>query len=147
MSEDRAAPGLADLPDEVRHRVHALTAEVLPGIAKLPPPLRKVADFAPARRAKLGASAMTAALESDEDFRDRVAVQVAGERPQPVDDVTVAALAWLVRADGWEDKLEAALAGLAQRPTAQDHGQPHQVDEALLLWSDPFPSDELNDDK
>ena len=123
MSEDRAAPGLADLPDEVRHRVHALTAGVLPGIAKLPPPLRKVADFAPARRARLGASAMTVALESDEEFRDRVAVQVAGDRPQPVDDVTVAALAWLVRADGWEDELDAALAELAQRPTAQDDAQ------------------------
>ena len=123
MSEDRAAPGLADLPDEVRHRVHALTAAVLPGIAKLPAPLRKVADFAPARRAKLGASAMTAALESDEEFRDRVAVQVAGDRPQPVDDVTVAALAWLLRADGWEDELDTALTGLAHRPAAQDHAE------------------------
>jgi hypothetical protein len=65
VSDDRAAPGLADLPDEVRHRVHALTAEVLPEVVKLPPPLRKVADFAPARRARLGAGAMTAALESD----------------------------------------------------------------------------------
>ncbi len=127
MSEDRAAPGLADLPDEVRHRVHALTAEVLPDVAKLPPPLRKVADFAPARRARLGARAMTAALETDEEFRDRVAVQVAGDRPQPVDDVTVAALAWLVRADGWEDELDAALAGLAQRPTAQDHAQAERL--------------------
>ena len=54
MSDGNAAPGLADLPEEVRHRVHALTAEVLPEVAKLPPPLRKVADFAPARRARLG---------------------------------------------------------------------------------------------
>jgi predicted RNA-binding protein with PIN domain len=66
---------------------------------------------------------MTAALESDEEFRDRVAVQVAGDRPQPGDDVTVAALAWLVRADGWEDELDTALAGLAHRPAAQDHAE------------------------
>ncbi len=123
MSEDRAAPGLADLPEEVRHRIHALTAEVLPGVSKLPPPLRKVADFAPARRARLGASAMTTALESDEEFRDRVAVQVEGGLPQSVDDVTAAALAWLARPDGWEDELDAALAVLAQRPSTQDDTQ------------------------
>ena len=133
MSDDRAAPGLADLPDEVRHRIHALTAEALPGVAKLPAPLRKVADFAPARRAKLGASAMTAALDSDEEFRERVAVQVAGGFPQPVEEVmdlapgdspvTAAALAWLVRPDGWQDVLEAALAALAERPATQDDGE------------------------
>ena len=123
MSEDRAAPGLADLPEEVRHRIHALTAEVLPGVSKLPPTLRKVADFAPARRARLGASAMTAALESDEEFRDRVAVQVEGGLPQSVDDVTAAAVAWLARPDGWEDELDAALAVLAQRPSTQDDTQ------------------------
>ena len=133
MSDDRAAPGLADLPDEVRHRIHALTAEVLPGVAKLPPTLRKVADFAPARRARLGATAMTAALDSDEEFRDRVAVQVAGGLSQPVEEVmelapgdspvAAAALAWLVRPDGWQDVLDAALAVLAQRPTTQDDAQ------------------------
>ena len=133
MSDDRAAPGLADLPDEVRHRIHALTAEALPDVAKLPPPLRKVADFAPARRARLGASAMTAALDSDEEFRDRVGVQVAGGLPQPVEEVMdlapgdspviAAALAWLVRPDGWQDVLDAALAVLAERPGTQDDGE------------------------
>ena len=41
-------------------------------------------------------------------------------RAQPVDDATAAAVAWLVRPDGWEDALDAALAELAQRPTRQD---------------------------
>jgi predicted RNA-binding protein with PIN domain len=133
VSDDRAAPGLADLPDEVRHRVHALTAEVLPEVVKLPPPLRKVADFAPARRARLGAGAMTAALESDEDFRQRVAVQVNGGLPRPLaaatelageeSPVTAAALAWLLRPDGWEDALGAALARLAERPRARDDAE------------------------
>ena len=102
MSDESAAPGLANLPDVVRYRIHALTSEALPDVAKLPPPLRKVADFAPARRARLGASAMTSALESDDEFRDRVAVQVAGsadrpgQDPVPADDpVNVAAMAWL----------------------------------------------------
>lgn len=120
MSEDRAAPGIADLPDEVRSRIHALTAEVLPNVAKLPPTLRKVADFAPARRARLGATAMAAALDADEEFRERVGVQVGGGRPDPVDDAGVAAVAWLTRPDGWEEALDAALAGLTQRPPVQD---------------------------
>ena len=123
MSDDRAAPGLADLPDEVRHRIHALTAEVLPNVTKLPASLRKVADFAPTRRARLGAGVITAALDSDEDFRDRVGVQVAGNTPEPVDDATTAAVAWLVRPDGWENALAAALAALAQRPTRQDDAE------------------------
>jgi predicted RNA-binding protein with PIN domain len=133
VSDERAAPGLDDLPDEVRHRIHALTADVLPDVAKLPAPLRKVADFAPARRARLGAKAMTAALESDVEFRERVAVQVSGGLPQPVDDVmdlssgdspvNAAALAWLVRPEGWEDLLDAALAVLAERPAPRDDAQ------------------------
>jgi len=137
VSDDRAAPGLADLPDEVRHRIHAMTAEVLPSVAKIPPSLRRVADFAPARRARLGASAMTAALDSDVEFRDRVAVQVSGGLPQPVElasgdsPVTAAALAWLVRPDGWEDALDASLAALAQQPPEQDDSQADRLRQQL----------------
>jgi predicted RNA-binding protein with PIN domain len=133
VAEDRAAPALIDLPDEVRHRIHVLTAEVLPDVAKLPAPLRKVADFTPARRARLGAGAMTAALDADEDFRDRVAVQVAGSLPQPVENlmdldpggspVTPAAVAWLCRPDGWRDVLDAAVANLAERATGEDDSE------------------------
>lgn len=139
MAEDRVAPALSDLPDEVRHRIHVLVAEVLPDVAKLPAPLRKVADFAPARRARLGAGAMTAALDADEDFRDRVAVQVAGSLPKPVEDlmelapggspVMSAALAWLCRPDGWQEVLDAALAGLAQRATGEDDGEADRLRE------------------
>ena len=106
MSADRVAPTLAELPDEVRQRVSALTADVLPNVARLPATLRKVADFAPARRARLGAGAIAAALEADPEFRERVAVQVAGS-PKPAADegspAGAAAVAWLVRADAdWE---------------------------------------------
>jgi predicted RNA-binding protein with PIN domain len=133
VSDHSAAPGLDDLPEEVRHRVHALTAEVLPEVVKLPPSLRRVADFAPARRARLGAAPMTAALESDEDFRQRVAVQVNGGLPRPVAEaadlaqadnpLTAAALAWLVRPEGWEDALGAALAQLVERPRAREDAE------------------------
>jgi predicted RNA-binding protein with PIN domain len=133
VSTDRAVPALGDLPEEVRRRVHALVAEVLPDVAKLPAPLRKVAEFTPARRARLGAGPMTAALDSDEEFRDRVAVQVVDGLSEPVGQVmetapgdspvTTAAVAWLVRPDGWEDVLAAALAALAERPAAPDDVQ------------------------
>jgi predicted RNA-binding protein with PIN domain len=100
--EAEGGPALAELPDVLRGRVVALSAEVLPQVVRLPPSLRRVVDFAPARRARLGGSAIVAALGSDEDFRDRVGTQVAA-RPvgDTADEVELAARAWLARPDGW----------------------------------------------
>ncbi|MDF1602678.1 NYN domain-containing protein [Nocardioides sp. YIM 152315] len=98
-SEPRA---LAGLPEPVRTRVVAQTAEVLPDVPSLPAAVRRVAAFAPARRARLGASAITDAL-ADDELRERVGVQLAA-RPEPEDgdDAAVAARVWLVRPEGWE---------------------------------------------
>ncbi|MBF4769006.1 NYN domain-containing protein [Nocardioides agariphilus] len=93
---------LAALPDGVRGRVLALTAEVLPLVAGLPPAVRRVAGFAPNRRARLGGSAIGEAL-LDDDLRERVAVQVAALATKDDDRVEVAARAWLSREDGWSD--------------------------------------------
>lgn len=101
------------LPAAARARVVALTADVLPAVVRLPPALRRVAEFAPARRARLGTGAITAAL-ADDDFRDRVAAQV-GTRPLDGEAAERAALAWLLRPEGWEDVLETAGAELAER--------------------------------
>jgi predicted RNA-binding protein with PIN domain len=101
------------LPAPARARVVALTADVLPAVVRLPPALRRVAEFAPARRARLGTGAITAAL-ADDDFRERVAAQV-GVRPLEGEAAERAALAWLLRPDGWEDVLGAAAAELAER--------------------------------
>ena len=102
------------LPEAVRVRVVALAADVLPQIASLPPALRKVADFAPQRRARLGSTPIAAALTSDPEFRGHVVTQVAALRPElggllddpqgieVADPADVAALAWLARPDGWE---------------------------------------------
>ena len=68
--------GLLSLPETVRARVVALTAEVLPQVPGLPPAVRRVAGFAPNRRVRLGGGAIAEAL-ADDDLRDRVAVQVA----------------------------------------------------------------------
>jgi predicted RNA-binding protein with PIN domain len=104
--EDVASTHPSALPEPVRARVLALAAEVLPQVAGLPPALRRVAEFAPARRARLGGSAITDAL-ADDDLRERVAVQVAA-RPARDDDVEVAARAWLARDEGWEGLVEGA---------------------------------------
>ena len=67
--------------------------------------LKQVAGFAPARRARLGASAIMTELERDDELRQRVAAQV---RVRTTDDLgDVAALAWLERSEGWQDAVRA----------------------------------------
>jgi predicted RNA-binding protein with PIN domain len=103
------------LPAAVRQRVVALAADALGRLPvdQVPAPLRAVARFTPVRRAKAGASALATALESDPAFRQRVAANVRGALPQlagaldegappaAADPVEVAAVAYLLRPDGW----------------------------------------------
>ena len=128
---DQEAAGRA-LPAPVRARIQVLAADVLPLLSDLPPSLRKVAAFAPQRRARLGGSQIAAALEADDDFRRRVADQVAaalpdlseavagGIVPAAADPVDVAAFAWLVRADGWEATLDDAVRRVEEAATPRD---------------------------
>jgi predicted RNA-binding protein with PIN domain len=113
------APGPARvatrLPEGVRLRVVALTADrlgTLPTEA-VPPSLRRVARFAPAKRARLGGVAIAAALESDPDFRGRIgdavrealpdlaAALAAGSQLPALPIEETAAAAYLLRSDGW----------------------------------------------
>ena len=119
MTEQDAAP---QLPEAVRARVVGLAAEALGKIApeNLPPSLKRVASFAPARRARLAGSQIAAVLESDPQFRERMAVQVqaiagelgsallAGTSPAAVDPVEAAATAYLLRSPGWAEVVAAA---------------------------------------
>jgi hypothetical protein len=89
------------VPERLRLRVVALVSAVLPSISPVPPALRKVASFAPARRARLGGGAIWAALD-DDNFREHAAVQVAAVQASVDDPVDTAARAWLARDDGWE---------------------------------------------
>ncbi|WP_241005129.1 NYN domain-containing protein [Nocardioides sp. zg-1228] len=93
--------GPAALPERLRLRVVAMVSAVLPSVTPVPPALRKVAGFAPARRARLGAAAIWSALE-DGAFREHAAVQVAALPAAPDDPIDVAARAWLAREEGWE---------------------------------------------
>ncbi|ABL82628.1 MULTISPECIES: NYN domain-containing protein [unclassified Nocardioides] len=117
---------LAELPEPVRARVVAMTAEALPDVPRLPAAVRRVAGFAPTRRARLGGTAIAGAL-ADDDFRARVGTQVAA-RPAPAEDdaAAVAAHRWLTRAEGWETELEDAVRRMSERsaparPDPDDH--------------------------
>ncbi|HSE09599.1 MAG TPA: NYN domain-containing protein [Nocardioidaceae bacterium] len=114
------------LPDVVRTRVVALAADSLGAMPteQLPPSLKRVASFAPGRRAKLAGTQIAGVLETDEIFRERLAVQVRarvtevaqaleeGATPAAADPVELAAVAYLLRPEGWVAVVERA-AGLA----------------------------------
>ena len=112
----------APLPDQVRARVVALAADVLGAMRgeETPVSLRPVARFASTKRARLGASAIAAGLDSDAGFRVRVLEAAAraypglvdalreGTPPAAADPVDVAVVAYLLRPDGWEDLVASA---------------------------------------
>lgn len=104
----------------VRKKVVSLAARALSAMPpeQIPPALRRAANFAPARRARLAGAQLAAAVESDENFRSHLAVQVRALVPQLVNAVEdgtsitpdraveVAAVAYLVRPPGWERVLD-----------------------------------------
>ncbi|WP_030443262.1 NYN domain-containing protein [Actinoplanes subtropicus] len=130
------------LPEPVRQRVTALAAAALPGLPgdEIPVALRRVARFAPNRRARLGGREIAAQLTSDPLFRQRIsgrivteagdlgAAVVAGMAPAAADPVEVAALAYLARPEGWRELVEGA--GEAVRAEADSAAVARQVHEA-----------------
>jgi predicted RNA-binding protein with PIN domain len=117
-----ALRSLTELPEPVRTRIVSMTADALPDVPRLPAAVRRVATFAPTRRARLGATAIADAL-ADDDFRARVGVQVAA-RPAPdaADPAADAALRWLVRPEGWEDGFDDVVRRVAERAPSGDDG-------------------------
>jgi predicted RNA-binding protein with PIN domain len=90
-----------ELPEAVRARLVSLVAASLGDVTPLPAALKQVAGFAPARRARLGATAIMTELERDDQLRERVAVQTRTRANG--DALDVAAMAWLERSEGWQD--------------------------------------------
>jgi predicted RNA-binding protein with PIN domain len=110
------------LLEPVRQRITALAAAALPGLPadEIPVALRRVARFAPNRRARLGGREIAAQLASDPLFRQRIGARVTteagdlgtavteGMAPAAADPVEVAALAYLGRPEGWRQLIEQA---------------------------------------
>jgi hypothetical protein len=109
-----------ELPDPARERLVECAAAVLGSMPdeEIPAALRKIAKFAPAKRARLGAVHLAAALDADEVFRGRVAEGVETATPQlfesvregiapvAVDTLDVIVALYLIRPDGWLERID-----------------------------------------
>ena len=121
------------LPEPVRLRVVALASDRLGAMPAdaVPASLRAVARFTPAKRARLGGSALAAALESDPVFRQAVvegakathselaAALAAGTAVPAAAPEDVAALAYLLRSPGWEERVARIAEQLSVRASTQ----------------------------
>ena len=128
-------PGEADaqvaLIEPARAQVVTIAADVLGKMSadEVPPSLRPFARFAPARRRRLGAVALAAALDADDGFRAKVADVVAETSPDltaavrdggstaVADPIDIAIVAYLTRPEGWREVLAAA-----NKRWADEHG-------------------------
>lgn len=102
------------LPEAVRQRLVALASEALGALPgdQVPTSLRRVAKFAPARRARLGAADISAGLEASAAFRQQVAERA--DAPDADGDVVERAVrAYLLRPEGWQAEIEVARTVLA----------------------------------
>lgn len=105
------------LAEPMRLRLVQIASDVLGRLPaeEVPAPLRAIAKFTPAKRVRLGAPALAAALDADADFRAKVAEAVVAATPQlvdalreqaatPVSDpIDTAVVAYLTRPDGWAE--------------------------------------------
>ncbi|MFC7535402.1 NYN domain-containing protein [Actinoplanes sp. GCM10030250] len=151
--DDEVAPDAADftpepvLPEAVRQRIMTLAAAALPGLPadEIPVPLRRVARFAPNRRARLGGRDIAAQLVADPLFRQRIGARIvteagdlgaavtSGVAPAAADPVEVAALAYLARPVGWREMIDAAgNAVRAEADTAAIAGQVRAAEQRAL---------------
>jgi predicted RNA-binding protein with PIN domain len=102
------------LPERVRARVIGYAADALGALPAdhVPGPLKRAALFTPQRRARIAGQQILDQLLEDATFRERIGVQakarqsdVAAQLADGTVNVDTAALAYLVRPDGWEDVL------------------------------------------
>lgn len=132
----------------VRERLLALVAAALGDLPpeQVPAPLERVARFAPAKRARLAAAPLAAALESDAVFRGRMSELVAtalpglvegvreGSPPPAADPLDVAALAYLDRPAGWTEVVQRCSEQLAvgDQGSAADQHRAERLESLLL---------------
>jgi predicted RNA-binding protein with PIN domain len=134
------------LPEAVRQRVINLAASAITGlpIDELPTALRRVAKFAPNRRARLGGPIIATQLAGDPLLRQRLAGRVVDETgelghaiaegapPAAADPIEIAALAYLSRPEGWRDLVDAATDALkADTATAAVEVRIREIEQRL----------------
>ena len=121
----RSGDQLPTLPTVVRRALVEFAAEVLGTMAEaqVPAGLRKIRNFAPARRARAGSAPLAVALEKEPGFRLQVAIAWRGLNPElaasladqvvpGLDPVLAAVGTYLCRPDGWEMLLSRRLAAI-----------------------------------
>jgi predicted RNA-binding protein with PIN domain len=116
-----------ELPEAVRARLVSLVAASLGDVMPLPAALKQVAGFAPARRARLGATTIVAELERDGGLRERIALQVRVRATG--DGADQAVLAWLERPEGWQDAVRRAVEQAAAQSNGAGRDQRDQRDQ------------------
>lgn len=122
------------LPAAVRAKLISLASRAVAMMPtqQVPVALRKGVDFAPAKRAKLVGAQIAAAVETDDEFREHLAVQVRALVPGVVegleaaeDDVAhspeSAAVAFVIRSEGWADVVDSVRVTTHDRASVQDH--------------------------
>ncbi len=133
------------LPEAVRSRVVGWAADTLAGLSEddTPAALRRFRSWAPQHRRTRAATPLATAVERDVAFRQRVAAAArdalpdladaldGGTAPPAADPADVAAVAYLLRAPGWGDRVAAAAAA-ADRVTA-DEGSARAAAEVARL--------------
>lgn len=134
------------LPEHVRQRVISLASAAIGSIPseELPHSLRRIAKFAPARRAKLGGATIAAQLSTDALLRSQLAHHVIatagdlgvavmnGASPAAADPIEVAALAYLARPEGWQETLAAISTSLlVDAASAESEERRHQAEQKL----------------
>jgi len=111
LDNDRPERPFVDLPAPVRQRIVEWAAAVLGAArpADVPPSLSRFVHFAPTKRARLAAPALTNAVQSDVAFRAMVAEHAAGvPAAELADPNAAAARAYLLRLPEQDDLLAAA---------------------------------------
>ncbi len=136
-SADADRPQVPALPEPARAQLIALTAEIVGRLPadEVPTSLRAIARFAPAKRQRLGATALAAALDADEAFRQAVARIVVQTSPQlaaalrdgapttAADPLDIAVIAYLTRPPGWLEMLAAATKRWTQERDSRTSGK------------------------
>jgi predicted RNA-binding protein with PIN domain len=143
--EDPSEPGPADaapavfLSEPVRRKAVEIASVALPGLppGKVPARLRRFLKFSPPKRAKLAKAELAVAIAADAAFREGLAavltatdspliaaVATGGEVSPMADPAEVAALAYLLRPDGWRDLIATAILAVPEAPETPTEAPP-----------------------